>query len=406
MRGAAWGLGAAIALGAAPALAAEPAPGGANATGDPVAAIVFSGACDVSAAVPLGDGLFAAADDEDSVIRIYDARRGGAPVSAVDLAPALGLAARPDAPEAAQGEGEETSESDENGASDGHAASDGGDATDEEGDDGEKGGKHDGKKGRRAKQAKKARGARGAPETDIEAAVRVGELAYWMSSHARNRSGERETARLRFFATSAPVRGDGLALVGRAYEGLLERLLADPRLARFELAAAAELAPKDPGGLNLEGLAAREEGGLWIGFRNPVPGGRALLVPLLNPERVIEGEPARFGDAVLLDLGGLGVRALGESRGRGLIVAGPFADGGSSRLFEWDGRGAPRAVPGVALDGLNPEAIVSFDEGARTLVLSDDGTLAIDGKECKRLKDPARKRFRGAWLALPAAAVR
>jgi hypothetical protein len=63
-------------------------------------------------------------------------------------------------------------------------------------------------------------------------------------------------------------------------------------------------------------------------------------------------------------------------------------------------------VPGVALDGLNPEALVSLDASGRVLVLSDDGTLEIDGKPCKRLKDPARKRFRGAWLALPAASGR
>jgi hypothetical protein len=369
MREAAACFSAALALGSAPA-AAEPA-----------RELVFTGACDISAAVPLGEGFFAAADDEDSILRIYDARRGGAPLHAVDLAPSLGLVALPKpaadseatvAPGAEPAPGAETATT--------------------------------AKQGKHGKKHKKGDAPRRAPETDLEAAARLGDLAFWMTSHGRNRSGERKDARLRFFATSAPERGDGLQLVGTPYEGLLEDLLADPRLARFGLAAAAELAPKEPGGLNLEGLVARPEGGLWIGFRNPIPGGRALLVPLLNPERVIEGARARFGDPLRLDLGGLGVRALGWWRGRGLILAGPHADGDASRLYAWDGRAAAVPISGVDLGDLNPEAFFTPSVGERVLVLSDDGTRRIDGKQCKRLRDPARKRFRGAWLALPALA--
>jgi hypothetical protein len=38
-------------------------------------------------------------------------------------------------------------------------------------------------------------------------------------------------------------------------------------------------------------------------------------------------------------------------------------------------------------------------------VLSDDGGVDVDGTECKRVKDPTKKRFRGAWVSLgPAAA--
>jgi hypothetical protein len=32
------------------------------------------------------------------------------------------------------------------------------------------------------------------------------------------------------------------------------------------------------------------------------------------------------------------------------------------------------------------------------LVLSDDGSQLIDGTECKRLSDPAQKRFRARWI--------
>ncbi len=47
--------------------------------------VEFTGACDASGGVPLDASTFAVADDEDNVIRIYDADRGGAPISSIDL---------------------------------------------------------------------------------------------------------------------------------------------------------------------------------------------------------------------------------------------------------------------------------------------------------------------------------
>jgi len=37
---------------------------------------------------------------------------------------------------------------------------------------------------------------------------------------------------------------------------------------------------KSPGGLNIEGLCATPDGQLLIGFRNPIPDGKALIAPL------------------------------------------------------------------------------------------------------------------------------
>ena len=71
--------------------------------------------------------------------------------------------------------------------------------------------------------------------------------------------------------------------------------------------------------------------------------------------------------------------------------------GGQSRIFTWDGKTQPAAVKGVELQGINPEGI-SFHAGngkEEYFLLSDDGTVAVDGMECKNLKDPAQKRFRG-----------
>ncbi len=79
------------------------------------------------------------------------------------------------------------------------------------------------------------------PEADLEGAARLGDWIYWITSHGRNRKGEDSPGRQRFFAVAGSVR-DGLARldpVGMPYKRLLDDLLADPRLERFDLAAAA-----------------------------------------------------------------------------------------------------------------------------------------------------------------------
>lgn len=298
---------------------------------------VFRGACDASGAVALSAERFAVADDEDNVLRVYDAARPGMPVSSVDLSPALGLI-----------------------------------------------------------------GKKGAREADLEAATRLGDRALWLSSHGRNSRGKYQPERLRFFATDAPADGKPLRLLGEPYTGLLDDMLRAPQLARFGLEAAAALPPKSPGGLNIEGLSATLDGkSVWIGFRNPIPEGRALLVPLLNPQDVLITHAApRFGEPALLDLGGLGVRAISMWRGQHVIVAGPpaAASGKRAKLFLWDGVNPPRAAE-ADLGEFNPEAIVGFEQRERLLLLSDDGEENRGQERCKDLLDPARKRFRGRWIS-------
>lgn len=333
------------------AASASSAPPAARSVG-PQRELWFTGMCDASGAVPLNDRLFAVADDEDNILRVYDADRGGAPLGMADVSTRLSL------PQKAQ--------------------------------------KPKKKKKPRKKPLKW-------PETDIEAGTRLGELAFWITSHGRNSSGKLKSERHRLFATSLPEEGDDLALSveGVAYDRLLADLAADPRFEAFGLLRASELAPKEPGGLNIEGMTAREEGGVWIGFRNPVPNGRALMVALLNPEQVIRGEAARFGDPLTLDLGGLGVRSLSFWRGRYLIVAGHYAGGTPSRLYAWNGRDGLTLLGSVGVAQLNPEGFFTPETRDTILLLSDDGSVMVDDTECKRQKDSAKKRFRGVWVALP-----
>jgi hypothetical protein len=296
--------------------------------------VTFEGACDASGAVELDSRHFAVADDEDNVLRVYDADRGGPPLLTEDLSPSLPL--------------------------------------------------------------QKSRNA----ESDFEAATRVGDSGYFLASHARTSKGKWDPDRALFFATTLPREGSTLSLVGKPYRTLLEDLASDPGLRSLALHEAALRAPKEPGGLNLEGLTADPSGGLLLGFRSPVPQGRALLVRLLNPRAMLDGEHVRFSEPLLLDLGGLGVRALSTWGTRFLIAAGPSGDGGPFRLFRFDGRSQVEPVAGVDFDGFGPEGFFTPEARDELMVLSDDGTRVMHGKACKKLKDSGLKSFRGVWLKI------
>lgn len=325
-------------------LPAPPAPPPAAVAAAAPRVVEFRGMCDASGAVPLDDRRLLIADDEDNVLRAYDADAGGAPLWSRDVSASLGL------PE---------------------------------------------------KRSKKTGALKPAPETDIEAATRLGDLALWLTSHGRNRKGKHRPERLRLFATTAPADGGALEVVGTGTAHLLDALVGDPRYAAFDLATAAERAPKAEGGLNLEGMTARLDGaGVWIGFRSPTPGGLALIAALDNPAQVVRGAAPALGDPVRLDLGGRGVRALSAWRGAYLIVAGDHDGGKPSALYVWDGGATATELPGIIPDGLNPEAFFTPEGRDELLLLSDDGTVLVDGVACKELDDPARKAFRGAWVRI------
>lgn len=303
--------------------------------------VTFVGMCDASGAVPLSGTRFAVADDEDNVLRIYDAARGGEPLASVDISTPLGLFPK--------------------------------------------------------SRARPGKSEPKVPEVDIEAAARIGDLAFWIGSHGRSSSGKFKPERLRLFATSLALNSE-LVVVGAGYDGLLDALVGDPRYAALDLAGAAQRAPKDAGGLNIEGMMARPEGGVLIGFRSPTPGGKALLALLTNPAQVVYGAAAVLGEPSLLALDGLGVRDLAAWHDLAWIIAGASGTGGASRLYRWQGDRDPERVADVDLTELNPEAIFASEALDRIMVLSDDGAHEIDGTPCKELEQAHEKRFRGVWL--------
>nr|WP_255719461.1 DUF3616 domain-containing protein [Pelomonas sp. P8] len=233
-------------------------------------------------------------------------------------------------------------------------------------------------------------------EADLEGAAQRGDRIYWIGSHARNSDGKVREDRHRFFATD--VRSATVEPVGQPYKALLDDLLASPALAGLNLASAAQRAAEADGGFNIEGLATAADGSLLIGLRNPVPYGRALLIPLLNPAELIDGRgPARFGPPIRLDLGGRGVRSI-ERVGTGYVIAaGPPADHGTFALFRWSGRPQDPATRWPAdLGTLRPEALFAWPDGHLTL-LSDDGGLPVSKKPCKAA-DRSKRGFRALDL--------
>ncbi len=278
------------------------------------------------------------------------------------------------------------------------------------------------------------------PEADIEGATKIGNRAYWITSHGRNKDGKMRPNRYRFFATEVHA-GDGnvtVRPVGRPYRRLAHDILGIPNAGRFGFDRATrfgenlgkkereKLAPKKRG-LNIEALCASADGKtIYIGFRNPLLGGLterrsyAIVLPLKNAARVLErGERPAFGEAIVWHLAGLGIRSMEYSHFHQeyLIVAGSTGEDDTFALYRWSpGKAAPRLLSKLS-SGFTPEALVPFADG-RLLLLSDDGSVPIKVAgpgEClpgeyrkdgtclnKFLADPAKKTFRGMWVEVGA----
>lgn len=236
------------------------------------------------------------------------------------------------------------------------------------------------------------------PECDLEGAARVGSRIYWIGSHGRNKDGKYRPNRQRFFATEVEntPKGPKLRPVGSPCSTLVTAMLTNPALAGLHLESAAALPPDSKGGLSIEALAARPDGSLWIGFRGPLSKGKAILVPLLNPDKVLEGQAPRFGPPTRLDLGDRGLRDMAWTGSEWILVAG--ATGGDqkgTRLFRWNGEGhSPTALDLPGLKHLHIEA-VAVPPGQpvhRLLLCSDDSSRG----------SATTPSFRSYWVDLPA----
>jgi hypothetical protein len=250
-------------------------------------------------------------------------------------------------------------------------------------------------------------------EVDIEAAAKLNGLNYWITSHGRNKDGERKPLRHQFFANKI---NDFCKLTlekeGNSYTQLVFKdMFLDERLKKYKLEKAEELAAKEEGGLNIEGLTATPNGDLLIGFRNPIPEGKALILPLTNPLELIQKEEkevkASFGEPIELDLGGLGIRSIEywQAYQVYLIIAGAYDGSDKFALYWWSGN-CPNTIEKIEAINLpsdfRPEAVLFYPNRKNQLqILSDDGAIPrVDGKTCKQLKDEnhLERYFRSLWI--------
>jgi len=240
------------------------------------------------------------------------------------------------------------------------------------------------------------------PEADIEGATWLGGRIFWITSHGRNRYGGYWLSRYNFFATTIIQDQEDITVtVDGNYTGLIDDLIAYDSVYNLGLADAigvdqghideneiSELAPKVRG-LNIEGLCATADAdSLLIGFRNPQPSvgddpNRALIIPLHNPaEVVLNGTSADFGEPILLDLGGLGIRSMEYSPtlGEYLIIAGSHKAGDEAPLQILYRYNMTTEVL-TKLDDfeiITPEGLFQFPGSGDIHMVSDDGLLLVE----------------------------
>lgn len=315
----------------------------------------FTGSSDASAAVDVGGGYAVVADDESNTLRLYNRSASGAPVKTWDFGSKAGVS----------------------------------------------------------------------KEIDIEGATRVGNTIYWTGSLGNNKDGEYKADRNTVFTTTVSGSGASTALTyGRSYKKLRDDLVAwdEANGDRYGFAHGTEdgEVPKQIDGFNVEGLefAPGSTTTAYLGFRAPlapaVPGGKALIVPVTNFDKVLSsGSKATFGTPIELDLGGLAIRDIRKNASNQyLIVAGSWAADDNTdpyALYSWDGDAAHAPVKRLDLPTSDPggwEAVVDVPDlsvpGARAQLITDDGSADLygDGTEAKDLDHPEWQKSRATWFTV------
>ncbi|WNG16698.1 DUF3616 domain-containing protein [Cystobacter fuscus] len=254
-----------------------------------------------------------------------------------------------------------------------------------------------------SKDLNSALGLSSSDEADFEDAARVGNRVYVTTSHARNKNGELETSRYKFFAldVSGTAPTASLQVAGTSSNLLRHMLEASnwtvpntsvisllKERSRLSEATVPELAPK-VNGTNIEGLAALPTGELVLGFRNPRSGSNAVMVTLTNPDAVVAGATARFGQAILVNLGGQGIRGMAwsEAHQAMLLLSGPSDESnGPFALWRWSGAAGSAPVKVMDLSAPSdsaPETVIPSPVSKDVRILFDMGSHLLGGTACK-----------------------
>jgi hypothetical protein len=250
-------------------------------------------------------------------------------------------------------------------------------------------------------------------EGDFEASCRKGNKIYWMGSLGNSKTGNIQTSRHYFFATTVSGTGSLTTANYIGSQALRTSMTAWGDLNGYNFTASGQngMIPKQIGGLNVEGMClGPNDTSLYIAFRAP-------LVPVLNRTKALicpvkdfetwfnNGSPIgnpNYGTPIELNLGGRGIRSIEKNaNGQYLIVAGSYDNVHNPALYEWNGVANSNPVLLTAdLTSLNPEGIITFPSpfynGSTVELMSDDGTQIWynDGTENKDLANQRNKKFR------------
>ena len=291
----------------------------------------FSGSCDGSGGVALGEEHFAVVNDETSHLLIYQRHNPGGPIQSINLRKALELKKK--------------------------------------------------------------------EEGDLEGLALMGDYLFVLGSHSRDRDGQKQKERRKLLALRLQA-GDGefdLKQVGDVYEDLMDDLEDHRAFDELGIRQSAKESGDDPDGFNIEGLCGGADGVLWLCFRGPRIGTRALLIPITNPTDVMAGARPRFGEHQLLDLKGRTIRGADNFGAHIVFVADSDKKGLGPAIYLWNEKGNEvTQLRTPELHSVDPESVILFpDTGLQEiLVLSDDGGRRLMGKDCKDWNDESDKRFR------------
>lgn len=203
---------------------------------------------------------------------------------------------------------------------------------------------------------------------DIEAAARIGETVFWITSHGFKEKTKKRKKRRKLLATQAGANGLPEER-GRKFDEMIATLTEALKGAGVALAA-----DDLERSLDIEGLAAITDGALLIGIRAPLAeNGNALLVLLPEPFGLLALDQPPGGPAearvIALDLQRRGIRAMArDPDGSFVVIAGPSGDGERDlergfAFYRWRVGADPEPVPDADLSGMKPEAVVVWESG-------------------------------------------
>jgi hypothetical protein len=172
---------------------------------------------------------------------------------------------------------------------------------------------------------------------DLEALTSDGNTIYGATSHSLNRTNKEKKSREKLMMFEYV---DGAIEDFHLYSDLKKDLYTHfPDIFKETLFGVSTL--------SIEGLCYEDES-LIIGFRSPVPEGKAMLIAIENPREVfLKDEKPRFSKPQFLNLNGLGIRDIvydTQKNGFWIIAGGSDERNSNFQLWYWDKKNSKLSI--------------------------------------------------------------